>query len=165
MHTTYGCITSGKSLQVFDIVLFMRQFFLRKGALEWFQKFPLLETLFIFVNSGHMRFFETRFLKQADEFISGLNPKAKAKVLFNIDLSEQLQDPRLFKKLSHDLWEFRIKFSRSQIRLLAFWDKTDKKSTLVIATHGFIKKVDQVPNREIQRAIKLREEYFSNGKE
>jgi hypothetical protein len=44
--------------------------------------------------------------------------------------------------------------------LLAFWDKTDNKETLVIATHGFIKKVDKVPAKEIERAENLRKKYF-----
>jgi hypothetical protein len=48
------------------------------------------------------------------------------------------------------------------VRLLAFWDKTDKKETLVIATHGFIKKVDKVPINEIERAVRLKNKYFNN---
>lgn len=46
--------------------------------------------------------------------------------------------------------------------MLVFWDKTESKDTLVIATHGFIKKLDKVPANEIRRAIKLREKYFDN---
>jgi hypothetical protein len=46
--------------------------------------------------------------------------------------------------------------------LLAFWDKKDNKETLVIATHGFIKKVDKVPANEINRALRLRDKYFNN---
>ncbi|HEY6437525.1 MAG TPA: hypothetical protein VIY47_13115 [Ignavibacteriaceae bacterium] len=34
--------------------------------------------------------------------------------------------------------------------------------TLVIATHGFIKKVDNVPENEIDRAVRLKERYFEN---
>ena len=109
-----------------------------------------------------MRFFETRFLEDADEFIAGLDPKTIKKVLYNIDLAEQTNDPKLFKKLKNDIWEFRTKYARSQIRLLAFWDKTDNTETLVIATHGFIKKVDKVPGKEINRAIRLKEKYFEN---
>jgi hypothetical protein len=48
-----------------------------------------------------------------------------------------------------------------QIRLLAFWDKSDKLKTFVIATHGFIKKVDNVPSNEIERAERLRRRYFN----
>ncbi len=109
-----------------------------------------------------MRYFETRFLEEADEFISGLEPKTARKIFYNIDLAEQSNDPKLLKKLKNDIWEFRAKFAGLQIRLLAFWDKTDNKETLVIATHGFIKKVDKVPANEIDRAVRLREKYFNN---
>ena len=84
------------------------------------------------------------------------------KILYNIDLAEQTSDPKLFKKLQNDIWELRTNFAGLQIRLLAFWDKTDNKETLVIATHGFIKKVDKVPANEIDRAVKLRSNYFNN---
>lgn len=111
-----------------------------------------------------MHYFETQFLEEADRFISGLDIKIVRKVFYNIDLAEQTNDPRLFKKLKNDIWEFRTLYAGLQIRLLAFWDKTDGKETLVFATHGFIKKVDKVPNNEIDRALKIRELYFKNKK-
>ncbi|MNQ56989.1 hypothetical protein D3C85_711290 [compost metagenome] len=109
-----------------------------------------------------MKYFETKFLKEADEFVSRLDKKAIAKLLYNIDLAEKNHGPRLFKKLRDDIWEFRVRFSSVQIRLLAFWDKTDNKQTFVIATHGFLKKVDKVPLDEIERAKKIRIDYFQN---
>jgi phage-related protein len=109
-----------------------------------------------------MRFFETRFLEEANEFIAELRPKAAKKVFYNIDLAEQTNDPRLFKKLRKEIWELRTKYEGLEIRLLAFWDKSDNQDTLVIATHGFIKKVDKVPENEIDRAERLRERYFKN---
>jgi hypothetical protein len=62
--------------------------------------------------------------------------------------------------LQEEIWEFRTRYAGKQIRLLAFWDKTNNKETLVIATHGFIKKVDKVPTKEIERAENLRKKYF-----
>ncbi|MBK7233721.1 MAG: type II toxin-antitoxin system RelE/ParE family toxin [Saprospiraceae bacterium] len=109
-----------------------------------------------------MRYFETSFLEEAKEFIAELEPKTIKKIFYNIDLAEQTNDSKLFKKLENDIWEFRTKFAGLQIRLLAFWDKSDYKKTLVIATHGFIKKVDKVPANEILRAAKLRDKYFKN---
>ena len=109
-----------------------------------------------------MQFFQTRFLEEADKFISELDIKTARKVFYNIDLAEQTNDPRLFKKLQGDIWEFRTKYAGLQIRLLAFWDKTDNEETLVLATHGFIKKVDKVPKNEIERAVKIRTKYFEN---
>ena len=109
-----------------------------------------------------MKYFETRFLEEANEFIAELDPKTIRKIFYNIDLAEQTNDPKLFKKLQNDIWELRTKFAGFQIRLLAFWDKSDNKETLVIATHGFIKKVDKVPANEIDRAVRLRDKYFKN---
>jgi len=87
-----------------------------------------------------MRYFETKFLDEADEFIAKLDHKTARKIIYNIDLAEQTNDPRLFKKLQNDIWELRTKYAGLQIRLLAFWDKTDNKEIFVIATHGFVKK-------------------------
>lgn len=109
-----------------------------------------------------MKYFETRFMEEANEFIAELDPKTIKKIFYNIDLAEQTNDPKLFKKLQNDIWELRTKFGGLQIRLLAFWDKSDNKKTLVIATNGFIKKVDKVPTNEIERAERLREKYFQN---
>ncbi|WP_432419649.1 type II toxin-antitoxin system RelE/ParE family toxin [Flavobacterium gelatinilyticum] len=69
-----------------------------------------------------MKYFETRFLEEADKFISTLDRKAIVKILYNIDLAEKNNDPKLFKKLDNYIWEFRIRFNGLQIRFLAFWD-------------------------------------------
>ena len=109
-----------------------------------------------------MRHFQTRFLEEADEFLAQLEPKAVKKIFYNIDLAEQTNYLRLFKKLQKDIWELRIRFNGKQIRLLAFWDKTSEVETLALATHGFIKKVDKVPATEIERAINIRTKYFES---
>lgn len=110
----------------------------------------------------HLQYFQTRFLEEAEKFIAGLDSKISRKVIYNIDLAEQTNDSKLFKKLQNDIWEFRTRYNGLQIRLLAFWDKTDGVETLVIATHGFIKKVDKVPSNEIDRAVKIRTKYFES---
>ena len=84
-----------------------------------------------------MQYFQTRFLEEADKFIAGLDPKTARKVFYNIDLGEQSNDPKLFKKLQKDIWEFRTKFRGIQIRLLAFWDKDDETETLVFCDAWF----------------------------
>jgi phage-related protein len=101
-------------------------------------------------------------MEEANEFLAGLDTKTVKKIFYNIDLAEQTNDAKLFKKLQNDIWELRTKFGGLQIRLLAFWDKSNNKETLVIATHGFIKKVDKVPANEIERAERLRDNYFNN---
>lgn len=121
-----------------------------------------LETIFIFTETILIAVLPDEVLEEADKFIAKLVPKAARKVFYNIDLAEQSNDPKLFKKMQKDIWEFRTNFGGQQIRLLAFWDKDDEIETLVFATHGFIKKVDKVPANEIERAINIRKKYFES---
>ncbi len=111
-----------------------------------------------------MQYFRTVFLEEAEQFLLALPPKVAKKVLKNIRRAEKCQDDKLFKKLNNDIWEFRSRNGFSQIRLLAFWDKTNKENSLVFATHGFMKKADKIPGQEIQRAINLRNKYFDSKK-
>ena len=106
--------------------------------------------------------FEVIFLTEAIEFIEGLEKKARKKIFYNIDKTRYLNDPKLFEKLEDDIWYFRTKYASIQYRIFAFWDKTDKKDTLVIATHGVIKKSSKVSKSEIEKAKKIKREYFLN---
>ena len=95
------------------------------------------------------RFFKTEFYEEVRKFMQSIDSKAADKILWNIDLAEQTNDPRLFKKLNDDIWEFRTKYQNLQYRLLPFWEKTQSEDTLVFATHGIIKKTDKMPTKEI----------------
>ena len=106
--------------------------------------------------------FEVIFLTEAIEFIEGLENKARKKIFYNIDKTRYLNDPKLFEKLEDDIWYFRTKYASIQYRIFAFWDKTDKKDTLVIATHGVIKKSSKVLKSEIEKAKKIKRKYFLN---
>ena len=77
-----------------------------------------------------------------------------------MDRAKLENDPKLFKKLTDDIWEFRTLYQGIQYRLFTFWDKTDKTETLVLSTHGMVKKVSKVPKSEIDKALKIRDEYF-----
>ena len=105
---------------------------------------------------------EVLFLEPAKVFLDNLDEKSREKVLFNIRKSREVNDPELFKKLSQDIWEFRTLFKNQKIRLFAFWDKIEGKQTIVIATHGFIKKTQKTPIKELEKALQLRKEYMDN---
>ena len=106
--------------------------------------------------------FDILFLEEVFQFLSKLNPKHNEKILYNIRKAQTVQDPELFKKLKDDIWEFRTLYQGLQYRLLAFWDKTNSKNTLVISTHGFIKKQSKVPDTEINKAKQIRIKYFED---
>ena len=105
--------------------------------------------------------FRVDFLDEAKEFLDGLDEKSRNKIVYNIWKVRSLNDKELFKKLQDEIWEFRTKFNKTYYRLFAFWDKSDKIDTVVISTHGLIKKTDKIPASEIERAEKLREKYFN----
>ena len=104
--------------------------------------------------------FEVLFLEDVFEFLKSIEFKHSEKIIYNIRKSESKNDPELFKKLEDEIWEFRTLYQKLHYRLLAFWDKTDSESTLVISTHGFVKKQSKVPKKEIKRAKNLRIKYF-----
>ena len=104
--------------------------------------------------------FEVIFLEQAIDFMSQLDVKAKKKIYYNLDKAKFENDPKLFKKLTEDIWELRTLYEGIQYRIFAFWDKNDKTETLVLSTHGMVKKVSKVPKSEIEKALKIRAEYF-----
>ena len=74
-----------------------------------------------------MRYFETRFLDEVDVFLAKLDPKTVRKIIYNIDLAEQTNDPKLFKKLQYDIWEFRTIYAGTQINFLHFGTKQTTK--------------------------------------
>ena len=106
--------------------------------------------------------FEVLYSEEADAFLAAQADKVRAKILYNILKASYTNDPKLFKKLENtDIWEFRTLFDNIQYRLLAFWDKRNGRDTLVIATHGFIKKSQKTPPREIRHAESIRDIYFN----
>jgi phage-related protein len=44
-----------------------------------------------------MKYFETIFMEEANDFIASLDAKIIRKIIYNIDLAEQTNDPKLFK--------------------------------------------------------------------
>lgn len=104
--------------------------------------------------------FEIEFLDEAREFLKEIDEKARYKLLFNIDKAKKFNDPKVFKKLDNDIWEFRTEYKNLQYRLLAFWDKRNNRNILVICTYGFIKKTDKIPKNKIEKARELMKMYF-----
>jgi phage-related protein len=105
--------------------------------------------------------FRVDFLEEAKDFLHGLDEKARQKIFYNIWRARSTNDKELFKKLQDEIWEFRTLYKKTYYRLFAFWDKGDKTETVVISTHGLIKKTDKTPKAEIEKAERLREKYFN----
>ncbi len=106
--------------------------------------------------------FKVEFLEEVLCFLDELDEKTQAKILFNIDKAKVTLDNTLFKKLNDYIWEFRTLYNKKQYRLFAFWDKMEDRVTIVVATHGIIKKTQKTPKKEIAKAEELRRKYFED---
>lgn len=106
--------------------------------------------------------FKVILSSEVDAFLDALQQDAKAKIIYNVDkVANGYMDNKLFKKLEgSDIWEFRTLYRGIQYRLLAFWDT--ETETLIVATHGFIKKTQKTPHKEIEKAEAIRKMYFES---
>ena len=106
--------------------------------------------------------FDIELLPEAIEFLDNLDEKAREKIYYNIRKAQLVNDDELFKKLNNFIWEFRTLYNSKAYRLFSFWDKVDGKETIVVATHGILKKTQKTPPKEIKRAEEIRKQYLEN---
>jgi phage-related protein len=106
--------------------------------------------------------FKVEFLEEASEFLDNLDEKVRVKIIYNITKARFSNDKELFKKLTDEIWEFRTQFNKVHYRLFAFWDKSEETDTVVISTHGLIKKTGKTPQGDLHKAESLRKKYFEH---
>jgi len=58
------------------------------------------------------------------------------------------------------LYEIRVQFGRNIFRIFCFFDQ----GQLVVLAHGFQKKTQKTPKKEIEKALKIKEEYENEKK-
>lgn len=104
--------------------------------------------------------FDVELLPDAIEFLENLDDKTREKIYYNIKKSQLVNDNELFKKLNEFIWEFRTLYNGKAYRLFSFWDRSDGKETLVVATHGILKKTQKTPLIEIKNAENIRIKYL-----
>ena len=104
--------------------------------------------------------FQIKFFKEAEDFLDIIDQKARRKIIYNMNKVKKKNDIELFKKLTDEIWEFRTLYNKTHYRLFAFWDKTE--NTLIVVTHGLIKKTDKTPWGDLEKAERLRKDYFNS---
>lgn len=96
-------------------------------------------------------YFEEFFIKQRD--------KVKAKIIWTFDLIEEIEKiPETYLKHIESiegLYEIRIQQSSDIFRIFCFFDK----GKIVVLANGFQKKTQKTPRKEIEKALKIMEEY------
>ncbi len=99
-------------------------------------------------------------LPEVVDFLESIDEKAREKLYYNLKKSQYVNDNELFKKLNDLIWEFRAQYKGQAYCLFSFWDKTANNKTLVVSTHGIIKKTVKTPLKEIRKAEDIRKQYL-----
>ena len=86
------------------------------------------------------------------------NIKDKVDYVLQIVISVQRIPAKFFKHLENGIYEIRIEVGSDIFRIFTFFD--DNK--LVVLLHGFQKKTQKMPRVEIERAKKLRRDYYED---
>ena len=101
-------------------------------------------------------YFEKFFIEQSE--------KVKAKIIWTIELIEELERiPEIYLKhieSTDGLYEIRIKSASDIFRIFCFFDH----GKLIILANGFHKKTQKTPKKEIEKALKIMEEYENENK-
>jgi phage-related protein len=101
-------------------------------------------------------YFEIFFVKQRE--------KVKLKILWTLDMIEEVQRvPETYLQHMENtdgLYEVRVQQGSDIFRIFCFFD-TGK---LVVIINGFQKKSQKTPKKEIDRALKIKEEYENDNK-
>ena len=96
----------------------------------------------------------------AQDFLDSLEIKMQAKMVRTIAFLQEngsdLREP-YSEYLQDGILELRAKVGSNISRVLYFFFDGKK----AILTHGFIKKTQKTPRKEIDRALRYKEEYFS----
>ncbi len=105
---------------------------------------------------------EIVLLSEADEFVDEIENSARKKLFYAIRKTKIRIYGDWFVKIksSKDIFEFRVKDSNKFFRLFAFWDGTGDSETLIVCTHGLIKKTNKTPKKDIEKAEMTKEKYF-----
>jgi phage-related protein len=98
------------------------------------------------------------------EFFIKQRQKVKDKIIWTFDLIEELQRvPETYLKHLENtdaLYEIRIQLGSDIFRIFCFFDQ----GQLIVLANGFQKKTQKTPQKEIDKALKIKQEYFNEKK-
>lgn len=96
-----------------------------------------------------------------EEFFINQRDKAKDKIIWTLELIQELERvPETYLKHIENtdgLYEIRVQQGSDIFRIFCFFDQ----GQLIILANGFQKKTQKTPKKEIEKAIKIKNEYES----
>jgi phage-related protein len=96
-----------------------------------------------------------------EDFFELQRQKVKDKIIWTLKLIEEIQQvPETYLKSmenANGLFEIRIKQGSDIFRIFCIFDE----GNLVVLFNGFTKKTQKTPNQEIEKALKIKDNYYA----
>lgn len=106
--------------------------------------------------------FKIQLLKEASNLIQKLDEETRSHIYLKLKKAQYENNPRKFSKVRGVIWEFRIPFKKKAYRFYSFWCKNE--DSLIVATHGIIKKQNKAPKKEVDKAERIMNQYYEGHK-
>jgi len=84
--------------------------------------------------------------------------KTKIDYVMHIIMTVEIIPKKFFKHVEDGIYEIRIQSGSNIYRVFSFFDE----GKLIILLHGFTKKTQKLPRKEIDKAVKLRRVYYES---
>ncbi|GHV51415.1 hypothetical protein FACS1894181_13220 [Bacteroidia bacterium] len=94
------------------------------------------------------------------DFMATLDENASKKVYYSIDMlkTQHKVSKKFVKHMREDVYELRAEYSGNIYRIFFCFDE----GNIVILFNGFHKKTQETPKNEIDKALKLKNEYYAS---
>jgi phage-related protein len=101
----------------------------------------------------------TLYSNHFEDFFAAQRQKVKDKIIWTLRLIEDIEHvPETYLKHlvgTDGLYEIRVQVGSDIFRIFCFFDE----GKLIVLANGFQKKTQKTPDKEIQKALKIKKEY------
>ncbi|MDE6822784.1 MAG: type II toxin-antitoxin system RelE/ParE family toxin [Bacteroides acidifaciens] len=96
------------------------------------------------------------------DFVKSIKKEEAKKIFYVLDMlkTQERVNTKFVKYLRNELYELRAEHNSNIFRVFFIFDD----GNVVILFHGFQKKTQKTPPSEIEKALKLKEEYYGSKK-
>jgi putative addiction module killer protein len=100
------------------------------------------------------------FADYYDNFMNSLSIKEKQKIHYILDLlqTEDRISTKFVKHIRDGIYEIRAMYSGNIYRIFFIFDE----GKIIVLLNGFQKKTQEAPENEIEKAIKIKNEYYGS---
>lgn len=98
-----------------------------------------------------------------DDFMDALSLSERKKIHYILDLlaTEDRISTKFAKFIREELYELRAMYNGNIYRIFFIFDE----GKIVVLFNGFQKKTQKTPEKEIQKALRIKEEYYEDKKQ